>query len=237
MNLFNITESFDAEINKEWILLIPAFSNLVRADKGSTGDSEGRKKLKARKQLAYVYFMVDFRSPIYEYEKKQKHEEALRYTGLTTADTELSVVQDAIKEYDHLQKIQARSLRTLESAKLGMDALDDYMQNIDFKKTDKMGKLLNSPKEFVDNLKNLNKAYDEIEKFEKRVMQDLKETSSIRGSATLGDKERTKDVKQTTWDEGSAPETAGPSFGDLTVHMNKAKAKNLPTEDEEEDTN
>jgi hypothetical protein len=234
MNLFTITESFDVELNKEWIVLIPEFNAILKADKGSVGDSEGRKKLKARKQLAYVYFMVDFRSPIYGYEFVEKQREALRYTGLKASDVEITLVQEAKQAYEKMQKEQARSLRTLEAAQKGMNALDDYMSDIDFTAIDKMGKLLNSPKEFVDNLKNLNKAYDELAKFEKRVYEDLKENSTIRGNATLGDRERAK-TETSTWEEGTDDSVArvGNNFSDMTHYINKVKAKKV--EDEEED--
>ena len=234
-NLFNITEDFTVELNKEWILLIPAFTAILRADKGSPSDSEGRKKLKARKQLGYVYFMRDFRSPIYGYEEAQRHEEALRYVGMDPAEAELDIIQNAMREYEQLQLGQARSLKTLNSAYKGMNALDNYLENVDFEATDKQGKLLHSPKEFVSNLQNLNKAYDEIAKFEKRVYEELKDSTTIRGTATLGDKERTKETRSTEWEEGTADNTNVPAFTDISVHINKTKQSSTGTSTNEDE--
>lgn len=226
INLFKITDTYEVELDKEWIRLIPAFDAILKADKGSKGDSDGRKKLLARKQLAYLYFMIDFRSPIFSYDEAKKKVEALRYVGLEPIDVESALIQEGLEEYKEIQKGQARSLRSLENAYTGLNALDDYLANVDFTKTDKQGKLLHSPKEYMGNLSTLNKAYDELDKFEKRVYKELQANSAtIRGTADLGDKEKQKREKTTTWEEGSAPVVDAPAFGDLQVHMNKVKAK------------
>lgn len=232
------------EINKEWIPLIPAFSDILKADKGSKGDSEGRKKLKARKQLAYIYFMEDFKSPIYSYEDQKRHEEALRYVDLIPADVELDIVRNGLKEYATIQMEAARSLRTLKAAKKGLDALDEYLEDIDFKATDKQGKLLNSPKEFQANMSTLNKLYDELAKFEKRVYEELKNSDAIRGKATMGDREMQRAETTATWTEGSESDYDGsvqgtynptsPAFDDLAVSINEHRKNKLPTIPQEE---
>lgn len=235
-NLFTVTESFEVELNKEWIMMVPAFNAILKADKGSPGDSEGRKKLKARKQLGYIYFMEDFKSPIYGYEDSERHAEALRYVGLDAAETELDLVREALREYSKMQMGQARSLRTLKAAKKGLDALDNYLENVDFDARDKQGKLVNSPKEYVNNLQNLNKAYDELTKFEKRVYEELKDSSAIRGRATMGDREMQRDEKVLTWEEGSEKDynVSAPAFGDLSIELNKTR-KPIVDRDLEED--
>ncbi len=240
MELFRITETFEVELNKEWILLIPEFANILKADKGSKGDSEGRKKALARRQFAYIYFMVDFKSPIVQWEYAERHEEAKRYADLTEEQVSSAVVQDARKAYQTLQYKAARSLKTLDAAKKGLDALDDYLNTVDFKAIDKQGKLLHSPKEFVTNLASLNKAYDELAKFEKRVFEELKESGTIRGTASLGDKEHRADnaAQASTgtmgWEEGNAPVESSTYFGDIAVLMNKVKEKQQDEETEEE---
>lgn len=240
------------EINKEWIPLIPAFANILRADKGTKGDSEGRKKLKARKQLAYIYFMEDFKSPIYGYEENERRAEALRYVDLAPADVELDYVAEGLREYQKIQMNAARSLRTLKAAQKGLDALDNYLENVDFDARDKQGKLVNSPKEYVNNLQNLNKAYDELGKFEKRVYEELKDANAIRGKATMGDREVQRKEAQTAWVEGSEADyeasltgataettieynPGSPAFDDLaTVIRNSKGAKPSSSTNEEE---
>lgn len=201
--------------------MIPAFVAVLKADKGSTGDSEGRKKAKSKKLLAYIYFMVDFKSPIENWEFGKRHLESLRYTDLKEADVSTKIMQEAIKEYTRIQLESARSLRSLTAARKGVDAVDAYFENLDFTLTDKVGRLVHNPKDVPDNIAKMNKMYDELKKFEKRVHEDLKESDAIRGQATLGDKENRRGMAgvSATWSEGNstAPVNAGRQFTDLST--------------------
>jgi hypothetical protein len=224
--LFILKENFTVEINKPWTILIPEFNAIIKADKGSPGDSEGRAKAKARKIFAYIYFMINFKSPIEQWDYAERHEEAMRYASLTEADVSSPMVKAALDKYEEIQFKSARALRTLKAAEKGLDALDEYLNTVDFKQTDKQGKLLHSPKEFVGNLSSLNKAYDERDKFRNRVYEELKESTTIRGQATLGDKEHKHDGRS-AWDEGSAPveKTTSKLMTDLTTFVNLQQAE------------
>lgn len=239
MELFRITETYELELNKEWIRMIPAFDAVLKADKGSAGDSEGRKKAKSKKILAYVYFMVDFKSPIENWEFGKRHLEALRYTDLKETDVATKIVQVALAEYERIQLESARSLRTLKAARKGVDAVDAYFENLDFNLKDRVGRLVHNPKDVPDNISKLNKMYDEMKKFEKRVHEELKESDAIRGQATLGDKENRRGMAGTvtTWDEGnsSAPINSGKQFTDLSIFTAGLMVKSDPQQEADEE--
>jgi hypothetical protein len=240
MELFRVTETYELELNKEWILMIPEFANILKGDKGSTGDSEGRKKLKAKKILAYIYFMIDFKSPIESWEYSKRHSEALRYTDLKEVDVATEKVQTAIKAYEHLQQESARSLKSLAAARKALDAIDKYFDNLDFNARDRMGKLVHSPKEVGASIEQLNKIYDSLEKFEKRVREQLKESTTIQGTKSLGDKEHKKDLTA-QWAETGAEEieeehnSKQPLFTDLSVKMKEFMDTDVTYEEGEEE--
>lgn len=189
MKLFEIDpDEKTVSLNKPWIMLIPEFAVLFKRDKGSEGDYRGDLKLRTRKELTFIYFYVDFSSPIRDWEPTKKYQEALYYANLKE-DSIDTKVKAAIDKYMELMMNASRSLRTLKALYKGMDAMDDYFEAIDFKVKDKLGKLLNDPSAFVTNAGKLNKMYDEVRNFEKRVEQDLAEDTGIRGTATLGDNE------------------------------------------------
>jgi hypothetical protein len=225
MELFKITEEYDVELNKEWILLIPEFKALLQGDKGSPGDKDGRKKLKARKQFAYIYFMLDFKSPIESYAFAAKHKEALKYTGLEEKDVSDTKLRDAYDKYELLQIESARALKTLASVRKALDALDEYYNNVDFAQVDKQGKLLHNPKEVANSISTLNKMYDEVDKFENRVREQLRESTTIRGQASLGDKEHKK-KGLITWEEESTPNETETNYQDLSVLLQDVKKPN-----------
>lgn len=223
MKLFEIDENFQVTPNKVWINMIPEFAILIKRDKGSKGDTEGRKKLKARRELVYIYMMQDFGAPIRDYEGSEKHKEALKYSNLTDDDID-SVVKVAVKKYEELQLAASRPLRTYKAMVKGLDALDSYFENVDFKQTDDDGKLLYSPDKYQNSMGKMHGLYDALDKFKKRVEEDLKNVDGgIRGQATLGDNEGRKTNANSTWSEQDIITKSAESAGQAN-DLNTVKA-------------
>lgn len=219
MELFELDENdYTVRLNRTWLYLIPEFATILKKDKGSTGDKGGHRKLWARKRFAYIYFAVDFKSPLYSWDEDERYQESLRYTGLEKKDVDQDYMVAAISTYRQLQFKASRSLRTLEAVNKGLAQLDSYFENIDFKKTDKQGKVLYSATDYVKNISTLNKAYDELAAFEKRVMAELTKSGGIRGSATKGDRElntRSSTASESTWEEGGPGDDESPEWIDM----------------------
>lgn len=244
MRLFEIDETHNVRPNKQWIGLIPEFALLLRRDKGSVGDSDGRKKLKSRKELAYIYFVSDFGSPIRDWLPEEKIKEAMYYAGLTENDLKDEGLQEAIKKYQELQYKNARSLRSYNAMKKGLDNLDTHMENVDFTLTDKKGELLHDPNKHAALIERMTSVYEKLRNFEKFVEDDLKANpDSIQGSRTLGDQEARRNPTVSTWSEseiasGSAntaegSEDKGKTFGDMEklVHTQRKTYADTELED------
>lgn len=200
MRLFEISDDKQIALNKEWIFLIPEFKALFTRDKGSEGDYRGQYKKQATRELTFVYFMCDFNSPIRDWKPEEKKKEALYYADLDAVDT---LVYEAMAKYEQLMLGVSRSLRTLKSVYKGMDEMDRYFETVKFDHKDKQGKLLNTPQDFIKNTSLLNKMYDEVRSFEKRIEADMAEAgNSIRGNATLGDRE----AQKASWSESDIQE-------------------------------
>jgi hypothetical protein len=221
MRLFEIDENFQVGLNKVWISLIPEFNVLLRRDKGSEGDYRGDKKLKARREFTFIYFDLDFTSPIREWDEYERREEAMKYAGLSEADLD-DKVMEAHSYYKTLLEGSSRSLKTLKAIEKSLDQLDEYFENIDFSERDKKGEPVHSANQYLTNLEKVGKSYAAVEAFKKRVAEELKGEASIRGSGMLGRKESTK----REWGE-KAPSTVASqtSFGDIA---------NLLTDDEDD---
>jgi hypothetical protein len=207
MRLFEIDENLQVELNKVWISLIPEFNYLLKRDKGSEGDYRGEKKLKARRELTFIYFDLDFTSPIREWDEFERREEAMKYAGLTEADLDDKVMA-AHETYNKLLLNSSRSLKTLRAVEKSLDQLDSYFESIDFNAVDKKGELLHSANQYLTNLEKLGKSYAAVEAFKKRVGEELKGEGSIRGANILGRKEGTK----REWKENAGGNNTTPSF-------------------------
>ncbi len=200
--LFEIDETYNVKPNKVWIGLIPEFLNLFKKDKGSKGDSDGRSKLYARKQITYVYFYVDFSSPLRDWKSDEKQQEALYYAQLTIEDLKNEDLQLAIKKYEELQNKAARSMRTYTAIRKGLDQLDDYMENVNFTDVDKKGELKHDPDTYAKLIERMTKVYSQLREFEKFVEDDLKNNDdTIQGTRTLGDNEAQKKLTSKPWSE------------------------------------
>lgn len=191
MRLFEINEDRQIKLDKPWILLIPEFAEVMKQDKGSKGDTEARKKLKAVSHFTFVYFYTDFSSPIKDWEDADREKEAKYYAKLSNDEKIPPYVWKACEKYDELQLKASRPLRTLKALYKGLGAMNEFFESIDFTTKDKHGRLVNDPSDFVTNAGKLSKMYDEIRNFEKRVEDDLRQAASgIRGpNSTLGDNE------------------------------------------------
>lgn len=202
MKLFTITEQYEVELNKEWIMMVPELSAVLKADKGSPKDYRGEKKLKARRQLAFIYFMLDFTSPIREWDEIDRRGEAMRYCSLEEEDID-EVVMAAYDKYEELLELSSRSLKTLKALKAGMDNLDNYFRDVDFEKRDKQGKAAYTAESFITNITKLPKMNSAIQEYERQVQQELKEATGIQGKKTLGGKEGKR--ASNAWHEGGPP--------------------------------
>ena len=215
MRLFEIDpDTSTVELNKAWIMLTPEFKALLDRDKGSKGDYRGDKKLKARKEFTYIYFLEDFSSPLTDWEESEKQKEALHYADLVDKDVDDKLAA-AVEKYDELQLKGARALRTYRSLLKSQDAMDLYYETLDMNAKDKMGKLLNDPASVVKSAKQLDEFYTTINNFRKRVEEELKDASKgIRGTAVLGDKEeRTRTFSEADIIQGSKHSAEGTAAG------------------------
>lgn len=98
-------------INKDEILSIPSFNTILKRDKGSPGDSDGRKKLLAFKEFAYIYHMADINSQPNRsgYSKNEAKYYAKEKAGLPDNWKEDEVVKQAIKDYQDEQESLPRN--------------------------------------------------------------------------------------------------------------------------------
>ena len=226
MVLFEVKDE-EVELNVPWIKLIPEFNALF------DNKCSYKKQAKPKKVMAFIYFMLDFASPIRNWTHDEKFEQALMFTGLEKGDVEVESVKKAMKVYETLLYKACRPLRTYNAALVGLEKMDGYFETIDFSAKDKQGKLLYNPNQFTQNLTTINKTYDELKKLEARVAQDLSNNSGIRGKSELSDREL-RDQQQKTNDVGFQEGEAQDAFTQRSMEDIGNILKNS-IKDEEED--
>ena len=162
-------------------LALPPFKRIWNRDKG-------KGKEKATKEIAYIYYVTDFKSPYSIYpEDRRKTLVAEDFMK----DIKYKPDKDVIEAIGFYKKLrETTSMYVLEKAKSAVYKLADYFDNIDFKETDEVGRPIYSAKDVSANLEKVGKIVESLDKLEEKVRKEIKTTENIRGGGEIGDYER-----------------------------------------------
>lgn len=182
IKLFELGEDYMCSLNKEWISMIPEFKELLRRDKGSKGDNQGRAKAQAQREFTYIYLLMDFRSPYENFLPDERREHARRdaeFPDDWIPDTE---VRAAIAKYQLLLENSSPSLRLLRAVKISAQPIENYFMNFTPIEPDDLAKHI----KICKDLPGLQKS---LKEYEDQVKQEALDESSLRGQAEKGYKE------------------------------------------------
>lgn len=207
------------DINKEWISTIKEFKKILRRDRGSEGDAEGKKKLQATKEFTFIYHLVDYRSQFDNYSEADKEKQSASNAELP-ADFDYRKDEDlvlAIKRYHTLQDVP--SLKMLNEAKEGLHtahkvirkirtSLETKIEAAEFDEltteenkqgktiiVDPVAKLTNSLKALMTLTNEIGPAMKTIKDLTEQVKKELSEKESLRGNKMKGAREDQADMK------------------------------------------
>ena len=77
-------------IDEYSILLVKEFKDLWDITRNKCKeDKTGKLRLRAYKELTYIYLVLDYKSPYFQYLEKDKHESALDDSGLKEEDLKI----------------------------------------------------------------------------------------------------------------------------------------------------
>ena len=164
------------EINEGEIFLVTEFKNLLNKD-------QSKDKELAFKELTYIYLALDWKSPYSQYTELERHEEALRDSGLTEEEFNNPVFREACRKYRTLQESNL-SVRMLNAAKLGAQQFIDYFTIIaDLNERDVNGKPVFDAKKHFETMSKMHDLHEELTNLENLVKKELTETSTLRAGA------------------------------------------------------
>jgi hypothetical protein len=165
-NLLKVTPS-------EYALSIDWVSQVIRRDRGSKGDSQGRKKKRALQEISYVYHMCEYTSPYFTFSPEQRHERLAKDIFDDPRFVPDKVLKEGMRWYQQLQTTP--SMRLLRSAYQAISKLEGYLNSVEFDSKVKSGKLLYDPKEVIMNLDRLSKVVSSIKELDEQVRKEQTE--------------------------------------------------------------
>jgi hypothetical protein len=177
------------EINEYQLFLIKEFKDLLDDKRNKCKDDKtGKLKLQARKELTYIWLVMDPKSPYSQFTEQEAHTVALDDSGLTQKEFEDPIFRAACRKYKEILDSD-RILKLLRAAYGAVDKLELYFSEmLDFterKATD--GTPVYKAKDVIAELKNLGdvvKGVKDVEILYKKGLES--QNNSVRGDAKPG---------------------------------------------------
>lgn len=162
-------------------LLIPEFQAIWKRDK--TKD-----KLKAMRELSYVYFVCDYKSPYRSSLTLNRLESMVAKDFMKdeayAPDPKISA---AVDKYKELQKTP--SMMLLDASLKTVHNLIDYLQNVDLQERDKNDRPIYKPSDVTSSLKNIGGIVESLSKVRESVEKEMSEQATLRGHRKKGNRE------------------------------------------------
>lgn len=154
------------------LIPIPEFQQLWERDTSRT-------KSQAYKELAYVYFKADYKSPYLAYPEDQRSKQIAKDFMKDEKWKEDSLVKEAVKKYQQFQ--ETPSTRMLQAARKAQERVIKYFET---------GKCDVDIKELMGVLDKIGKAVESIDKIEEKVKKETSNAERIRGGGEIKSRER-----------------------------------------------
>lgn len=160
------------------------YADIVRRDRGSSGDSSGRFKQRATQELAYIYHMADFNSPYFKVPEEERAEQLIRDIFGEEDWEPDELVKHGLALYKKLQTTP--SMKLLDAANQSVGKLETYLRNVDFSE-DSEGRPKYSPKDLISSLEKLGKVVDGLSELKKQVQKEQQKDKEAYGGVELNE--------------------------------------------------
>ena len=137
-------------------------------------------KILNAEELAFVYFMIDHRSPFAVYDWEQRLIEVKNSIfGEKKKWSPSSKVLGACDKYEKL--IETSAVRLLKAARESIVKLEKYFRSIDLSLVDDNGRPIFHAKDLINNLEKMGKVVDGLTRLEEIVKKEEQAANTNRG--------------------------------------------------------
>lgn len=174
-------------INEYNILLVREFAALYDKNRNKCKeDKRGTARLLAKKEFAYLFLKFAPKSPYYDFLEQDKHEEALKDSGLTQKEFDDETFRAACNKCKKIIDSD-RILKLFNSAYSQCDDITYYFDEIvDYEERDGNGKPVFDPKNTIAMIKSLGGVIGGIDTLKNMYLKGLEADSKLRADAVPG---------------------------------------------------
>lgn len=175
------------ELNTPEILLVREFATLIDPKRNKCKeDPKGTYGLRAFKEFTYIWLAISWESIYSEYDEQERHQEALKDSGMTEEEFNDPDFRAACRKYRQIQESNL-SVKMLRAAQETVNKFIEYFNEVDpLERDEQTGKPVYKVKDIMGELTQLGKVHDELKDLESRVKKETAEQSTIRGGAIEG---------------------------------------------------
>jgi hypothetical protein len=176
MKLFHLNEKYELEIDPEAYEL-KVFAKLWDRDKTDN-------KRQAKSELAYIYYMMDFKSDFFEISNSQERSDQIMMNLNMEVDPDDEDLNDALLFYEKHTKTKIMYL--LEDAYKAIDTLRNHFQTVDLTEKDEKGRVVHDSTKLMKNIADLGQVVAGLEKLEFQVKKQKQADSKLRAGREKG---------------------------------------------------
>ena len=171
----------DVTVEEASILVIKEFAKLLEIERNKTKeDKTGKKKLRAFKEFTYIYLFFDWESPYFQYPEQERHEEALKDSGLTEAEFNDLTFRCACQKYQEIQE-SSLDIKMLKAAMSAVDKQIFYLENVDLQERDPVtGKPIFKSKDLIAEIKGCKDLISTLRELQVQVKRGLEVENNLR---------------------------------------------------------
>ena len=173
-------------INEPDILLIKEFQELWTNERNKCKeDKTGDKRLKAFRELTYIYLAIDWRSPYKEWSERERHDLALIDSQITLEEFEDPIFRAACRKYKALQ--ETSKIGSLLQSQLSLiERMRIYYDTMDFDERDQNGKPIFKMKDIQGEVAAMAKTIEGIQALKELHKKEQEQETSLRGDHEAG---------------------------------------------------
>lgn len=175
------------ELAKPEILLVKEFAELMDNERNiCKEDPTGQLGLRAFKEFKYIWLAIDWKSLYADDPEQERHQFALRDSGLTDEEFNDPKFREACRKYRRIQESN-KSVQLLNAAKEMVDKFIEYFKLTDpLERDETTGKPVYKVKDIQAEMKNLIDVHETMIQLENQVKKQIETQSSIRGGYSDG---------------------------------------------------
>lgn len=178
----------EVTVNEPEILLIKEFATLWDKKRNECKeDKTGIKRLRAYRELTYIWLMIDWQSPYSNYSEQERDVACKQDANITDEEWADPYFRAACRKYRELQN-SSRVLRLIKSAQGTVDKITDYFDVIDLQERDPLTqKPIYKVKDIMTEMGNVSTVIEQLKTLEILYKKEQEaESNGLMGDVEIG---------------------------------------------------